>query len=126
MPAKIERASMDGTGRESLHNTSLTWPNDVAIDYDTQTLYWVDAKLKKIESSFVDGTGRRLLSEAFIFAPFSITFYDGVLYWSDWSLNQVIYASVSDPGRVMGLVSALSADPMGVVVVSMDAQPIGK
>ena len=117
---------MDGTGRETLHNTSLTWPNDVAIDYDTQTLYWVDAKLRKIETSSVNGSGRRLLTEESIFSPFSITFHDGILYWSDWSLNQVIYTSVLDPGQVNGLVDSLSTDPMGVVVVSIDTQPIGK
>ena len=59
-PAKIERASMDGQNRTVLHNTLLTWPNGITIDYSAQKLYWVDAFLDKIEYSGVDGTGRQV------------------------------------------------------------------
>lgn len=125
-PAKIERASMDGTSRETLHNTSLVWPNDITIDYQSQTIYWVDAKLDKIESSYVNGSNRLLVSRAFIIHPFSISFYRGVLYWSDWVLNQVVYTQVPTQGNVEGLVPGLAKDPMGVKVVALDIQPLGK
>ena len=59
-PAKIERASMDGQNRIVLHNTLLTWPNGITVDYSAQKLYWVDAFLDKIEYSDVDGTGRQV------------------------------------------------------------------
>ena len=32
-PGKVERAYMDGTGRMTLADTSLVWPNDITIDY---------------------------------------------------------------------------------------------
>ena len=32
-PGKIERSYMDGTGRMTLANTNLVWPNDITIDY---------------------------------------------------------------------------------------------
>ena len=33
-PGKIERAYMDGTGRITIADTSLVWPNDITIDYE--------------------------------------------------------------------------------------------
>ena len=58
--AKIEKASMDGQNRVVLHDTLLTWPNGITIDYAAQRLYWTDASLDKIEYSGVDGTGRQV------------------------------------------------------------------
>lgn len=117
---------MDGKSIEIIHNTSLVWPNAITIDYESQTIYWMDAKLDKLESSFVNGSNRRVLSTAFIFHPFSIAFYDGVLYWSEWVLKQVIYAPISSPASVVGLVPALPTEPMVIKVVAPDAQPISE
>lgn len=50
---KIERAALDGTDRLVLVNTTkmakctkykIGWPNGITIDYDHDTIYWVDAK----------------------------------------------------------------------------------
>lgn len=46
---KIERANLDGTDRVVLLNSSLGWPNGLAIDYVAEKLYWGDAKTDKIE-----------------------------------------------------------------------------
>lgn len=46
---KIERANLDGTARLVLVNSSLGWPNGLAIDYTAGNLYWGDAKTDKIE-----------------------------------------------------------------------------
>ena len=56
---KIERASMDGSNREVLHDTHLIWPNDLAIDYDRQRLYWTN--FNAIEYSDLNGNGRKVL-----------------------------------------------------------------
>lgn len=53
---KIERADLDGTERLVLVNTSLGWPNGLALDYQERRIYWGDAKTDKIEV----GTGPRL------------------------------------------------------------------
>ena len=124
--AKIERMSMDGTLREVLHDTDLVWPNGITLDYATQTLYWVDANLDKIESSFTNGSHRRLVSEMHIYHPFSIAFFGNVLYWSDWSIDQVIYAPLSLVSNVASLTPQLKQDPFGIRVVSVDAQPISE
>lgn len=46
---KIERANLDGSDRIVLLNSSLGWPNGLALDYEASKLYWGDAKTDKIE-----------------------------------------------------------------------------
>lgn len=46
---KIERAALDGTERLVLVNTSLGWPNGLALDYTERKIYWGDAKTDVIE-----------------------------------------------------------------------------
>lgn len=46
---KIERATLDGTERVVMVNTSLGWPNGLALDYTERKIYWGDAKTDKIE-----------------------------------------------------------------------------
>lgn len=46
---KIERANLDGMDRVVLLNSSLGWPNGLALDYAAGKLYWGDAKTDKIE-----------------------------------------------------------------------------
>lgn len=50
---KIERAALDGSDRVVLVNTSLGWPNGLALDYDEGKIYWGDAKTDKIEVCFL-------------------------------------------------------------------------
>jgi len=59
--AKIERANLDGTARVVLVNTSLGWPNGLTIDYAERLIYWGDARLDRIETCRLDGSGRRVL-----------------------------------------------------------------
>ena len=108
------------------YSTSLTWPNDLTLDYNFQRLYWVDANLDRIESSNVNGTDRVIVTRQLILHPFSITFYDGHLYWSDWIIDQVLHTSLTDPTTVNALIPRLTMDPMGVKVVAVSRQPISK
>lgn len=48
---KIECANLDGQERHILVNTSLGWPNGLALDLQEGKLYWGDAKTDKIEVS---------------------------------------------------------------------------
>ena len=57
---KIERAGMDASDRLVIISSNLTWPNGLAIDYETQRLYWADAGTKVIEFGNFDGTDRQV------------------------------------------------------------------
>ena len=124
-PAKIEKASLDGLNRTVIHSTDLTWPNALTIDYENQDLYWADAMLDKLETSKVDGSIRRLLLDRSILHPFSITFFEGYLYWTDWILNAILAAPVNSPNQNRHILIQLQDDPMGIEIVSRDRQPKG-
>lgn len=77
---KIERAHLDGSRRVTIVNSSLGWPNGIAVDREEQLVYWGDAKMDKIEVVNVDGTGRRVLvkhnrSHLFGFSLLGNTFF---------------------------------------------------
>lgn len=57
---KIERAGMDASNRTVIISSNLTWPNGLAIDYETQRLYWADAGMKTIEFGNFDGSDRQV------------------------------------------------------------------
>jgi len=54
---KIERADLDGTERHVMANTSLGWPNGLALDYHQRKIYWGDAKTDKIEVALAHSFG---------------------------------------------------------------------
>lgn len=128
--AKIEKASMDGKGRRVLHNTSLVWPNGIALDYELQILYWADANLDKVESSSVDGSNRRIITVRGIFHPFSLTVFGDTLFLTDWILDQVLSVRLAPTGgsranTTMALTSTLRHEPMGIQVITPERQPAG-
>ncbi len=124
-PPKIERASMDGTLRETIRSSGLSLPYGLTIDYATQTLYWVDAGIDNLQSSSVDGTNHLLLTTVNILTPFAITFYEDRLYWTDHSSNRILSAPVASPSDYSYIITTQSYDPYGIHVVTEERQPMG-
>lgn len=60
MNSSILMAGMDGKNGTALINQDLEWPASLSIDYANNRLYWIDSKLKVIESIRLDGTDRRV------------------------------------------------------------------
>lgn len=117
---RIERASMDGSNRMALHTTNLQTPYALTIDYATQTLYWSDYTLNKLESSNADGSNRRLLTTN-IRDPYNMAFFDGVLYWSDWSYNGIFSTLTTSPNSITSLLY-IGSDPYGIQVIDRSIQ----
>ncbi len=80
---------MDGHNRTVLHSIHLVWPNALTADYITKSLYWADAKLKVIESSFYDGSQRRPVLLQGVRHAFAITLFENMLYWSEWETRSI-------------------------------------
>lgn len=55
---RIERASMDGTGRKTLLETKIYWPNTLCLDLPTRRIYFADSKLDFIDFVDYEGTNR--------------------------------------------------------------------
>lgn len=124
--AKIERASMDGTGRQVLHSTRLRHPYGITIDYKTQRLYWTDFFSGTIESSFTDGGNRRQLFSG-LSTPRGISIEGSIILWTDSARGRgkIHFSHSQDEGNFTLLLETVSTDPIGVEVVSAERQPQG-
>jgi hypothetical protein len=116
---------MDGKDRTVLHSTNVVWPNALTIDYTTQTLYWIDAKLDYIESSFRDGTQRQVLYREINvhFRPFGLTFFRDKLYMADIDAREVRSFLVKSNRSELLTIYSDSLEPMSVVAVDETRQP---
>ena len=124
--ARIERASMDGSNRQVIHHSNLVWPNALAIDYESQTLYWADAHLDKIESSRVDGTNRILLTSTGIGHAFGMVFHHNTLYISDWEGSTILVLNSTGGGvRVLKELTTCNI-VFGIQIVDLEHQPMGR
>jgi len=47
-------------------------------------MYWGDAKLDKVETANLDGTGRKILWTDSTAHYFAFTFHAGYIYMADW------------------------------------------
>lgn len=83
-PAKIERASMDGSDRKILiSGKDIELPNGLTIDYVKRKLYWVDAKLNLIKHCNLDGSDVTELTNEGIVNPHSISVFEDHIYWTN-------------------------------------------
>lgn len=85
----IAVAGMDGKSQKSLITDNIHWPNGLALDWQNNRLYWVDAKVKLIESCKLDGSGRRAVIQSVSKHPYGIAIFMDKLYWSDWDSKSI-------------------------------------
>ena len=78
---------MDGFGITTIHSTDLVRPYAVTLDIETQSLYWADNILDKVETSSVNGVGRQTITTTAVPQVFSITVFGNNLYLSDWTFG---------------------------------------
>ena len=114
---------MDGTLKTILHDTDLTAPYGLTIDYDTQTIYWTDYTRNRIERSNADGTSRAVVTTSLVRDPYSITFYNGRLYWTDLNYNRILTAPVNS--RSTTYLTSATNDMYGITVITEERQPLG-
>ena len=115
---------MDGTAKTILHDTRLSAPYGLTLDYDTQTLYWTDYTLNKIEKSNADGSNRALVTTSLVNDAYSITFYNGRLYWTDLSYNRILTTPVNSPSPAY--LSSSINDMYGITAITEERQPLGE
>lgn len=122
---RIERATMDGNFRTTLHSTGLSVVYGLTLDYDSQTLYWADASYNRIESSGVNGSNRQIIVSS-LRDPWGLTFYEDVLYWTDTSFDSIYSLDVANSSALVPqTISYLGGDSYDIRIVSEDRQPLG-
>ncbi|PIK59538.1 putative low-density lipoprotein receptor-related protein 2 [Apostichopus japonicus] len=84
----ISKATLSGDGVNPLVESDLVFPNGLAIDYASRTLYWVDANPSgsRVESFSLDGSNRRRLfsTPAGQAHFFDVTPFQEYLFMTDW------------------------------------------
>ncbi|CAL8127285.1 unnamed protein product [Orchesella dallaii] len=85
----IMRAGMDGSSPLAIVSTDLKWPNGIAVDQGNSRIYWVDANLDRIESSFFDGNDRQIVVAPRRRHPFGVDVFGDRIFWSDWSSHEI-------------------------------------
>uniref|UniRef100_A0A8C6B9V0 Low-density lipoprotein receptor-related protein 2 n=1 Tax=Monodon monoceros TaxID=40151 RepID=A0A8C6B9V0_MONMO len=107
-PAKILRAWSDGSNLLPIVNTTLGWPNGLAIDWSSSRLYWVDAFFDKIEHSTFDGLDRKILASIQqITHPFGLAVFEDYVYFTDWRLRGIVRVRKTDGGQLVVLRSGV-------------------
>ena len=76
---------MDGKNRTVIINTNVPVTRSLTLDYQEQTLYWIDSDYWVLEGAIctVNGTNRRtiyLFSQSYTF--YGISVFDNTLYLS--------------------------------------------
>ena len=118
---------MDGTSKIVLHQSNLGQPYGIAIDFDSQVLYWGDVELQRIESSNIDGSSRRIVVSSGVERPFGLTLLGDMLYISDWNLR--ILATNKSGGQPIETLSdtfCTYVNTYGVQVVAEERQLLGE
>jgi hypothetical protein len=84
----IYRAPIEaGTPKTTLVSSDIMWPNALAIDFTTKTMYWADAKSHKIEMANIDGTNRRVIVTDGTARYYGMTLSPEYIYISDWQTS---------------------------------------
>ena len=123
-PAKIERANMDGSDRKILiSGVHLEWPVDLAIDYTTRKLYWIDAKLKVIKHCDLDGSKVRQVVNQGIKDPSAVTLFEDHMYWID---EKKIYKANKFTGKNVTVLVKDAFSPKDLHIYHPQRQPQGK
>ena len=121
---KIERVGLDGSHRITLVNTSVAWPNGITIDFHEQKLYWVDAKLDKIEVMNLDGSNRRVILDHKLPYVFGFTVFGDRLFWTQWERGAIESVNKTTGGDRNTIIDKIP-DLLGLKAVNLDL-PLGK
>lgn len=94
----IARSGMDGSDVMVFVGGDIHWPNGVTVDEPAERIYWVEAKLQRIETIKFDATDRRVILGGVALHPYSIAVFENQIYWSE-AAGQEIFACNKFTGR---------------------------
>jgi low density lipoprotein receptor-related protein 5/6 len=120
----------DPETRQVLVNNDINWPNGLTIDYQTERLWWVDAKIARIESMNFDGSDRRTEVDGRngeLGHPFSLAVFGQSIFWTDWKHKFIYRTTKKDPSNRITVVKHVqNLLPMDIKIIHPHQQLKGK
>ena len=81
----ISRIGMDGSSPKILTNENIKLPYGLALDQVTETLYWSDISLKRIEYIVLQkGEIKRIILKQGVGEVYALSLFEDYLYYSSW------------------------------------------
>ncbi|XP_055528067.1 prolow-density lipoprotein receptor-related protein 1 [Wyeomyia smithii] len=93
----IGKAGMDGTNQTMLIKNHLGWPNALTISFETNELFWGDAREDFIAVSDLEGQNRKVIlyrdthPAMNLHHIFAIAVWEDRIYWTDWETKSIEY-----------------------------------
>ena len=114
---------MDGTSKSILHDTGLSAPYTLTLDYDAQVLYWADYTLNRIEKSNVDGSNRQVLTTSLVNNAYSLAFFNGRLFWTDLAYRRIVTTLTTSTTSTF--LTGTLGSMYGITSITEERQPAG-
>lgn len=118
----IGKANMDGTNFRYLVNDSLGWPNALTISYETNELFYADAREDYIAMCDLEGQNRRIIlsrtinPDVKLHHVFAMTVFEDYIIWTDWELKTVEECKKYSGTHCNTLMTQLVHRPMDIQV----------
>ena len=99
--SKIEKAKLDGSGRTTLVDSHIQWPNGLVIDFEQGWLYWCDAYYLTIERIRFTGAERKtILQGDAVNNPYGIAIYKSFIFWTEFRTFKLKMAEIDSQGEI--------------------------
>lgn len=91
----IGRAGMDGSKQVVLVEDGLGWPNALTISFETNELFWGDAREDFIAVSDMNGQNRKIILSRTknptlnLHHIFALAVWEDRIYWTDWETKSI-------------------------------------
>ena len=124
----IGRANMDGSDPIVIIDKDLGWPNAIAVAYDTQELFFGDAREDYIAVSDLDGNNIRVILSrgdnpmARLNHIFALSVFEDYVYWTDWETKSIERCHKYSGKKASTLLTAIHR-PMDLAVYHPFRQP---
>ena len=124
----IGRANMDGSDPVVIIEKDLGWPNALAVAYDTEELFFGDAREDYIAVSDLEGKNIRVILSrgdnpmARLHHIFALSVFEDYVYWTDWETKSIERCHKYSGKKASTLLTAIHR-PMDLAVHHPFRQP---
>ncbi|KAK7922219.1 hypothetical protein WMY93_009121 [Mugilogobius chulae] len=118
----VESVSLDGSGRVLVASTNLVSPSGLCIDFPEERLWWCDSGTGLVESTRLDGSQRRLLSENQVGRAFGVAVWEELLWVSEQEHHQ-LRSFHKRTGKELQRLHSNMVQPANIMVLHPVAKP---